>query len=222
MWSLPDIKTLNRRAATEKGKVLKAVKTRKIGNKKLSCEHDHGDCNGPIRVYPWYDIFSDDPKGVIALCERHDGYFGSPTEGYFECGRCNKIFIENYTWENYYHHDDCDGQICLNCYARQVIGDATHPAWVKTDGSETIDFDRIRQSPHIIAVEGPTHGLEFLGNIEFDNTSGETISGEVGDLHNLLKDAAAKGYYRALLVLDAAYQFAVSIGLYVNPQDKKD
>jgi hypothetical protein len=220
MFSLPAIKEMNERASKSAKSLLKAVKTKKLGKTSLTCEHsDHG-CQGELRVYPWYDIFSADPKGVITLCEKHDGYYGSPDEGYFECGDCGKVYIENYTWENYYN-DDEDGRICLNCYAKRVLADEGHPAWCKTDGSEEITFERIRLAPHIIAVQGPTHGLEFLGNTEFDSMSGECISGGgESEIENLLKEAAAKGYGRALLVLDAAYQFAVLIGVYVNPSER--
>ena len=224
MWSLPDIKDLNKRAKSSKKVLLKTIRTGKETGKDLECDYsDHGDCEGEVRATPYFDIFSDDPKGLIRLCEKHDGYFGSPAEGYFECGRCDRVFAENYTWENYYHVDDCDGQICLNCYAKQVIGDANDPAWLKTDGSEKVDFQRIRRAPHIIAVEGPTHGLKFLGNTEFDNMSGGCISGGgEEEIRELLKKAHKRGYARALVVLDATYQFAVSVGVYVNPQDKKD
>ena len=225
MWSLPDIKELNKRAKASKKVLLKTIRTGKETGKGLECDYaDHGDCEGAVRAIPYFDIFSDDPKGLIKLCEKHDGYFGSPAEGYFECGRCDRVFIdENYTWENYYHVNDCDGRICLNCYARQVIGDARDPGWLKTDGSEKVDFQRIRRAPHIIAAKGPTYGLKFLGNTEFDNTTGGCISGGgTEEIRELLKKAKKRGYTRALVVLDATYQFAVLVGVYVNPQDKKD
>ena len=104
-----------------------------------------------------------------------------------------------------------------------MIDDPADPAWLKTDDSEKVDFDRIRRAPHIIAVSGPTHGLKFLGNTEFDNTTGGCISGGgTKEIRELLKKARKRGYARALVVLDATYQFAVSVGVYVNPQDKKD
>ena len=53
-----------------------------------------------------YDIFSDDPKGVLHLCETHDGYSGDPVEGYFTCEDCERVIAENYTGKLQNHARD--------------------------------------------------------------------------------------------------------------------
>jgi hypothetical protein len=109
MWSLPDLKRLNEDAEKFNSTLNQIVITGKTEDgEPLVCEwagHD-GKCEGEVRAYEYYDIFSDVPKGYLALCEKHDGYYGSPSEGYFECDACQKIFIENYTWELYRHDDE--------------------------------------------------------------------------------------------------------------------
>jgi hypothetical protein len=67
--------------------------------------------------------------------------------------------------------------------------------------------------------------LKFLGNVEFDSMSGCRIRGfssaddtpdaGVQEIRDLLARAREDGHERAILILDAGYQFAVSIGVYV-------
>ncbi len=228
MWSLPDIIAMNNAAAEEghRKQLERAVKTGKLDGEPVECEY----CERPaVRLDEYYDIFSDDPKGVVGLCERHSEDYGTP-EGYFRCDGCYKLHVENYTWENYYHVTD--GEIlCLNCYAREVVEDPE--SWIGlTDAEiEDVDFARIRHAPHIMAVkhEGRVceeHGLEFVGNVEFDSMSGGAVRSSshsdptpdagAEELRDLLRLAREAGKTRALLVLDGAYQFAVSIGVYVE------
>jgi hypothetical protein len=41
----------------------------------------------------------------------------------------------------------------------------------------------------------------------------------VQEIRDLLAQAREDGYKRAILILDAAYQFAVSIGVYVSTEE---
>jgi hypothetical protein len=65
MWSLPDIERLNREASSQKSKIERALRTGKLGGKKIRCEHNNDNCRGEVFLEPWYDIFSADPKGTI-------------------------------------------------------------------------------------------------------------------------------------------------------------
>src|SRR5690348_12408001 len=100
MWSLPDINRMNSEAFQLKNKLEEAARTGTLDGEKLKCEWEgHSEpCDGELRHYLWYDIFSDDPKGILTLCEHHDGYYGSPSEGYFTCEDCERVMTENYTW----------------------------------------------------------------------------------------------------------------------------
>jgi len=225
MWSLPDIAKLNQDAA-DQDKKARLVRCAELlvdhcTEKKAQCEHHGEECEGRLTGYLTYDIFSDDPKGVLFLCEHHYGHYGSPDEGYFFCDDCSRIFIENYTWERYDHVEGGE-VLCLNCHAKRVI--ANPKAWiVLTDAAiNKIDFERVRRAPHIIAVDGPTHGLIQRGNAEFDSMGGQSIGSGNGveGLKNALRQAKRKGHKRALLVMDAAYQFAVSIAVYAEPIKK--
>lgn len=227
MWSLPDIKSMNARAAKDAQRIKKIAATGRDGRKKVPCEckgWGRNDCSGKVIVYEWYDIFSDDPKGVFGLCEHHDGYFGSPTEGYFTCDACNRVFAENYTWEIYRVTDADSGEtFCLNCYRERVLNDPDE--WLEiAPALEMPDknlFALAKASKHLLAVgQDCPKELQFVGNAEFDSMNGHQISGD--SLRELLQEARSRySAEKAILILDAAYQFAVSIGVYVRQHDAK-
>lgn len=232
MWSLPDIVAMNMNAAGKaignKWDLLIDQKLDESGEKAVcECSGWPGmDCGGELRPTLWYDIFSDDAKGLLWLCEAHEGYSGSPMEGYFYCGWCDRTFIENYTWENYYKLvDDCE-IYCLNCARDIYLEDGEN--WLKLDGRSLVGLRRLvesgvkleRKAPHLFAVgQAPEEaGLKFLGNVEFDSMGGSRLYGGNGtmELFELLREAARYRHKRAILILDAAYQFAVSVGVYVD------
>ena len=217
MWSLPDIQRMNSEAASEKKKIERALRTGKLDGKKLECEwkgHD-AECEGELRHYPWFDIFSDDPKGILTLCEKHDGYYGSPSEGYFECDSCNRVMIENYTWELYYVIHE-DRQLCLPCYAQEILNDEDSWISLADERIESLAFNDLRKAPHCIGVEMPVpKEIRFVNNVEFDSADGHCISsGGLEEVKETLRQLQGEGETRAILILDAAYQFAVSVGVY--------
>jgi len=217
MWSLPDINRMNSEAASQKRQLERALKSGKLDGKKLECEwkgHD-AECEGELRHYPWFDIFSEDPKGILTLCERHDGYYGSPSEGYFECEGCNRVMVENYTWELYYVIYEAS-QLCLPCYAQEVLNDAGHWIPLTDERIESLTFNDVRKTPHCIGVEMPVpKQIRFVNNVEFDSMDGHCISGGgLEEIKETLRQLQDEGETRAILILDAAYQFAVSVGVY--------
>ena len=227
MWVSPQAAATNARAREGKGRLEYCAQygidpeTDKLAT--CMCA-DWGDdvaakCSGEVTPILWYDPFSDDPKGIIFLCEEHYGYYGNPTEGFFTCGGCGEVFIENYTWELYYVVDN--GEIfCMKCYAENYIADVEN--WIDLrDPSviDKVDMDKIKGSKHIFPVECQDYmGLILVCNAEFDSMSGANLpgSGGVDEIKDLLRKARANGHKSALLVLDGAHQFAVSIGVYVR------
>jgi hypothetical protein len=215
MWSLPDIAVRNSRAAAAKPGLHKAVETGvdPETGKRAVCEREDQNCGGEVRGTPYYDIFSDDPKGVLFLCENHAG---EHDEDLFDCIDCGRLMMDHITWERYVHDTD-DGPVCLNCYAKRVMDNPA--SWIALT-KKTIDaltFDRVRKAPHIIAVSGPTHGLQFHGNVEFDSTDGHCISGGgIDEIKDLLHKVRKEGKRRALIVMDAAYQFSISEAIYTK------
>ena len=236
MWSLPNIAALNDEAhrkamSGEFERALEELIDPDTGEP-AACMYAGEECEGELRGELYYDIFSDDPKGVIFLCDRHWGYYGSPAEGYFYCDDCGRLFIENYTWELYSHYDEDEGALlCLNCYAQRVIEDDSRWITLDEDEIEALDFERVRKAPHIFAVNGPRHCLELVDCVTFDSMTGgrvtglesceSTPDGGVEELKEILRRAREMGYPRALMVLDGAYQFAVRIGVYVNPHERQ-
>jgi len=227
MWSLPNIQAMNQAAedeATQAAIRRMAEKHLDESGRRAECQH----CTDPATIsYEWFDIFSDDPKGVIHLCEGHDGYYGRPAEGYFECDGCGRVFIENYTWELYYavEVDLCE-TLCLNCHREREL--AKPENWIKLTKSAItrVDFEQARKARHLLAVgQDCAKELEFIGNVEFDSMTGGKLTGfsscsptpdsGVEELREVLEGARAGGHKKAILVLDAAYQFAASIGVYV-------
>ncbi len=215
MWALPNIKDMNDRAVAEyeAGKHL----TRKQTLKGQKCMY----CDGKATVYyDYYDIFSDVPKGKVFLCEDCEGYYGDPAEGYFRCEACERVMVESYTWEVYFHDTD-EGRVCLNCYFDKEI--AKPENWI--DKVELVTWERIRGVKHLIPVAGEhwREYLDFHGNEEFDSMTGETLAGfsstvskdvGIGRLKEIVTKALEKG--PVMLILDAGYQFAVSIGVYTR------
>ena len=57
----------------------------------MQCEFCDKPATKTSRQY-WYDIFSNDPKGVIGLCQEHENDYGSIPEGYFYCDACGGAF----------------------------------------------------------------------------------------------------------------------------------
>lgn len=212
MWSLPNIQKMNDEAVERWEKENKrSIKARLKGK---TCEY----CESKAEVlYDWYDVFGDEPKGEITLCAKHDGYYGNPAEGYFTCAACERVMVENYTWERYDTVDpDTGEQVCLNCALDAAIEDPEQ--WIRS--AEGVTWERVRNSRHLIPVEGEhwKKHLDFLGNVEFDSMSGACISGGGVKWLKELVDRGIAQAGKAMLILDAGYQFAVSIGVYVPKQ----
>ena len=171
----------------------------------------------------WYDIFSDSPKGLIHTCSHHS-FEDDPD--LFRCDNCERIMVDHYTWERYKVELNGD-QLCLHCAAKRFFN---HPRnWVDplkvtavVFGEQDMLFDQndgqldISHCPHVLAVEQPIPvGIKFFANAEFDGCHGHQISGE-----NLLD--VIKGLDQPFsAMLDAAYQFAVSIGIYVRVSEQR-
>lgn len=221
MFSLPDIRGMNERAAKNGKAVRQAAKTGKLDGKPLSCEFFMAprNCDGKVTGEPYYDIFSDDPKGLISLCKHHREDYSDTPEGYFRCEECNRLMVENYTWELYKIVKD-GVTLCLNCARKAWLEKPGN--WIDLNGKlPQFPLDVIRKAPHLIAVgQKCPPELTFIGNAEFDSTDGHQISGE--DIRAMLTEAKGNGHERAILILDSAYQFAVSIGVYVDADKPKE
>jgi hypothetical protein len=215
---------MNAQAASQSKRLLRAVQTGKLDGKVIRCGcYDHAkqeDCRRKATyIKPYYDIFSDDPKGLVTACDRHEDECES--EGYFTCCACERLFVSNYTWELYNK-----GDLCLNCYREREL--AKPERWIELSPANiaAVTPEQVRKAPHLFAVgQNGTYrkpdvgGVRFIDNVEFDNTDGHQISG--GDIKHILTDAHTQGYRRAVLILDACYQFSVSCGVYVDPQSKQ-
>lgn len=227
MWSLPDLQRMNSEAYQMRKKLERAARTGFLDRKKLKCEwaeHDEpSHCEGELRHYLWYDIFSDDPKGILTLCEHHDGYYGSPSEGYFECEGCNRVMTENYTWEMYRADTDY-GTFCLPCYAANELLNPDNWIPLTDEAINGLTEKSIRKAKHLIGVKMPIpQGIRFVNNVEYDSMDGHCINGGgVEELKETLRQLRDDGEDRAILILDAAYQFAVSIAVYAETPEARD
>jgi hypothetical protein len=226
MWSLPDVVKMNAEAADKnrQKKLERACVTHRLDRQRVQCDH----CNRPATlVRLWYDIFSDDPKGIIASCEDHEDRI---EEGNFFCGDCERTFVENYTWELYYHTMEDGEQLCLNCWAKRYLKEEGH--WLDLDAEriEKVDFNEIRKAPHLIAVSGNIpEGLERVGGVTLDSSSGGEVTGfsysesspdsGVEKIREVLREAQEQGKKKAVLILDAAWQFCVEVGVYVKTEE---
>ena len=209
MWSLPDISKLNESAVKEYearkdkpvNELLKGKECQICGTEKATTATDY------------YDIFSDTPKGQIFTC---DDCYPEQEGDLFYCQSCKRYHVSNYTRELYHTTNEFGEDICLNCALDAALEDADNFIYQKGVGK--IDFEKVKQAKHLIPVEGKywKEKLEFEGNVEFDSSSGQCISGGgIDELKSLCRDAVKKSKSkRCILILDAAYQFAISIGVY--------
>jgi len=214
MFSLPDINALNARAKSCATAFDRETKVKK------SVKHGCECCGKPsTRHDKWYDIFSDDAKGVRHLCEEH-AESGSGDEGYFTCECCDNLTVENYTWE-YYRVEIGGLTVCLKCAAKRYFGDDDNLLDPKDVKSVILDPSTVSKrfikdgvlnlakAKHVLGMKQPLpEGIEFVENFEFDSYSGKAISGG-----NALETIKALDH-KFFVVLDSAYQFACSIGIY--------
>lgn len=214
MWSLPDIKSLNARAAAN----LPALKREARRKKKPACEVYGCGCKA-VESVEWFDIFSDVPKGLVHVCDEH---CAEDVEGFFRCDACDRVLADHYTWERY--QTDIDGaSLCLKCAAERHFGDRAN--WIDPKQVKEVVLERggpdlfdrktgvlnVARCQHVLGVEQPLpDGIKFLENAEFDHCDGHQISGR------RLLDIVHELNGPFCPVLDAAYQFAVSIGIYVR------
>lgn len=230
MWLLPNITAMNQAAATGKAALQQALHSGIDPATGELIECDLCDATATERQL-YFDIFSDDPKGIVGTCDQHEGY---EQENFLYCSRCEQLFIRNYTWESYSHISEGE-EICLNCWADEVLADDS-PYWIDLERfrPEQFTWDILRLAPHCIAVSGERrvtdkHSLTLIGNVEVDNfTGGRVVSsshsepgygGSVAEVATKLQDAQADGFKRAVVLVDAQYQFATSLGIYVKEVD---
>lgn len=217
MWSLPDINQLNARAAAEGSKIKRAI--RRGPSKRQQCEY--AGCNRQAaESVAWFDIFSDDAKGLIHVCDEHPA---ESFDGFFKCDACDRVVAENYTWERY--QVSLGGRVlCLKCAAEAYFADKENwinPALVKCVAEPGLVhgplFDpntgvlNIAACKHVLANSQPLPaGVVFHDNFEFDSTDGHQISGR--DPLEVIRELSEP----FCPVLDTGWQFAVSIGLYLR------
>jgi len=205
MWALPDINRLNKEAEEN------SKKKNTISLEGKACEL----CLNQAAIYVnYYDVFSDYPKGQLFFCD-NENHNEHELEGFFYCDLCGRLHISNYTWE-YYHTMGPDGYICLNCALDNYLAEKGN--WIALQDVNKLDFERIRTAPHLIPVSGTywKKKLNFVGNVEFDNMDGHCISGGgIEELKELCRTAIKKAKTkRCYIIMDAAYQFAISMGVY--------
>jgi hypothetical protein len=248
MFSLPNIVRLNEEAASREAR--REIQDQLESPHEYPCQvcqWSYYDQSDQIRkadyAYAWHDIFSDDAKGVFFLCEEHDGTTGDPLEGYFTCAACCRVIISNYSWEHYSVYDEDQGELCLPCALKQYLEAAENwidPRAVRkvvvgVDSGELFDPSSgtldLAASRHLIGVRMPIpESLHFSGNIELDAYTGRELagssstygagSGEASALQKI-EQLADDGYHRILVILDAGYQFSISIGLYVDSAERE-
>jgi hypothetical protein len=217
-WKLPDVVARNEFAADEGTKrefakwmsgavdVPCVVCTRE-GKEPVSAPHRR----------PIFDIYSEDAKDVIGICEPHFAETGALPEGYFLCHGCRRTFIGNYSYEPFrVMHEGVVA--CINCARATYLRIPAN--WIDLHELPEVRFELIRKSPHLFAVaqdktgQVAASGLAFIGRAEFDIDSAEQITGPT--IQRLLETARDRGFSRAVLILDEIHRFTASIGVYAR------
>src|ERR1043166_4611527 len=112
MWCLPSISLLNQRAADNAPELYRQQRDLTDGDgQSLKC----GRCEKAQASHAilYFDVFSDDPKGLVPLCEGCE-----VGDDLFYCDDCGRYLVTNYTYELYGVASD-DGIFCLNCHAKR-------------------------------------------------------------------------------------------------------
>ncbi len=220
MWSLPDINRLNANAAA------KAQQLRREAARKRKPQCGIYGCNHrAIDSTLWFDIFSDDPKGRDSrLRQAFMGRRPRPV---------SSVRIASASWWITTHKSvtelELNGDLlCLRCAARRCFDlpqnwinppAVSHVVLEPGDGP-LFDLEtgvlNLACCRHVLAVKQPLPaGVVFHENAEFDGQDGHQISGD-----NLLD--VIRGLNQPFCpVVDAAYQFAVSIGIYSRAGDEQ-
>ena len=217
MWALPDINAMNARAAADAAKLRRAL--HRGPGKRQKCEY-YGCEEHAVASVPWFDIFSDHPKGLIHTCLEHDA---EAVGEMFRCEECDRVVADHYTWERY--QVELNGRnLCLKCAAEEYFTDPAN--WIDPKRVKEVGFDRngaplfapatgflnLARSRHVLGVKQPLpKGIEFVANMEFDSEDCRQISGLPPMA--LIQQLDCEEFCP---VMDAAYQFAVSIGVYVR------
>lgn len=138
-----------------------------------------------------YDIFSDDPKGILNLCNNHVGYSSDPTEGYFTCACCQRVMVENYTWE--YYRVERDGETVCSARFSSETPSGGRPGgqnWTSSTPSNSVSIVSIfdsRISTQLMYLRcrfsfSASHGISLVSRLKLASVSPSmclTISGEV-------------------------------------------
>ncbi len=223
MWSLPDIQRLNCEALSDREKLERAVQTGFLDGRRLYCERGR-ICLGQLSHQLWYDVFSDDPKGILTQCDYHRSY-GIP-EGFFWCAGCHRLMAENRTWEAYSTKGRDGGRICIPCAAEEYIADEDNWIPLTDEDIAVVTFDTLRGARHLLGLSMPVpKQIRLFDSVTFDsascgivrgfNRADDTPEAAVEAFRNILEEAKGAGHSRALLILDGAYEFAFTIGAYV-------
>ena len=111
-----------------------------------------------------------------------------------------------------------------------MLADEANWILLTDEAIESLDYDTISNAKHLLAVgQKCPADLVFLDNVELDGATGARITrftrcepdskGAVKEFRNILRSARMQGHEKAILILDSAYQFSVSIGVYVRQRN---
>lgn len=208
--SLPDLKRL-----------AEAVQTGVLDGKRLTCEYGR-NCRGPLEHQLWYDVFGDSPKGIITSCEFHHCRYGRPA-GFFWCGVCHRLMVENYASEIFVGEDG--SRLCMRCAAEDYVQNEDN--WIPLTEEDicVVSFYTIQRARHVIGFGMPVpKKIQLFDSLVLDGVSWGLVrelsyadpdpEAAVEVLREILNQAKDAGNDRALLITDW-YELAVSIGVYV-------
>jgi len=239
MFCLPSIEKLSKNAERER-KHREKLKT-------LPC-----DCCGKrfpkgaagSFVEEWHDPFDDKPKGVITICpkcaeasEERTGY-RYDIEGYFECDRCGKLHITNYSWERYDVVDEEEGErYCMKCAAK-IYTNENSAAWLDEAGinrvTESIEAIQDYKPRHLSCIGSdkklPEGVQSFRDTPEYEadgvNWFSKMEMGGYGSGSGLadIRECAAqalKHYKRVMIIIGEAGQFQLYMDVIVRTDERR-
>ena len=119
--------------------------------------------------------------------------------------------------------------MCFSCALSLYLRDEKR--WIELTARRItgLRFDEVRSASHVLAAGMIVpKRIVRVGSVLFDSLTGGTIrtsstcdrtpDSGVEQIRDFLRHAKQQGHNKATLILDGMYQFAVSIGVYVQAE----
>jgi len=244
MMSLPSISRMTDRREAD----LKALKNSKTMTCDCCMEKFPTKAEGRYVEECWSPLIADKPSSILTICpqcatknaEEHGNEFGEEGQesGYFQCRRCDKLQVYNYSWEIYATWDEAEGYICQSCAAERELGPKSDK-WLDSEEAiiaATKDVEALKEygPKHLSCIGGtktyPCGAMSFRDTPEYKAENLDWYSkmemGGWGDTNGLAQVQqcaleAFKHYGKVYITIGEAGQFQIYMDILVDTSSRR-